>query len=147
MKLIDENGRCMECGCENGDCTCGNDVLVAMSHNLTLEQRQDLQKKGYNAVISKKYMELGCNRLAPTLTSKDLRGLAIQLVKEAKQRGCNAVAMTGEPMLTYFVWREALAQDLNVLQSTTERKTTEVIQEDGSVLKTQVFAHVQWRKL
>jgi hypothetical protein len=55
--------------------------------------------------------------------------------------------MTGEPMLTFLVWKLAKEQGLDVMQSTTERKTKEIVKENGSVLKTQIFEHIQWRKL
>lgn len=37
--------------------------------------------------------------------------------------------------------------NLICIQSTTERKSSEVAQPDGTVLKTAVFQHVQWRKI
>jgi hypothetical protein len=47
-------------------------ILIAMSHALTSSQISDLTDQGYEPIISKKYVELGCNRLAPTLTSLEL---------------------------------------------------------------------------
>ena len=38
-------------------------------------------------------------------------------------------------------------QKLSVIQSTTERRSIEVTNPDGSVTKTQIFQHVQWREM
>jgi len=122
-------------------------VLIAMSHALTQAQILDLTDNGYEAVVSKEFLKLGCNRLVPTLTSLELAKIARQLINEAEALGCEGVAMTGEPMLTFHVWNLASSSDLFVLQSTTERNTIEKVQDDGSVVKTQVFNHVQWRRL
>ena len=122
-------------------------ILVAMSHNLTAQQVESLNNNGYDVVISEEFVNLGCNRLAPTLTSSELLGIATEIVQEAIDNNCSTIAMTGEPMLTFLVWERAEAEGLEILQSTTERKTSEFTNQDGTVTKTQIFFHVQWRKL
>ena len=122
-------------------------ILIAMSHALTPAQVEDLKNNGYEPVISKKYVELKCNRIPATASPNDLLNIAVELVGEAVDKNCEAIAMTGEPMLTFLTWQEALGSGLTVLQSTTERKSIETRNSDGTVTKTNVFEHVQWRML
>jgi len=122
-------------------------VLIAMSHALTEAQKKDLTANGYEAVISQEFVKLGCNRLAPDLSAKDLKIIAEKIISEALFNDCEAIAMTGEPALTFFVWTLAKQNKLTILQSTTQRDTVEKVQNDGSVIKTQVFCHVQWREI
>lgn len=122
-------------------------ILIAMSHKLQEKQVDNLLEIDYQPILSDRFVELGCNRLAPTLTSDELLDIAILIVNEAVSKGCTAIAMTGEPMLTFHTWNKAKEKGLQVLQSTTERKTVEVEQTDGTMLKTKFFDHVQWRLL
>ena len=118
-----------------------------MSHALTQAQILDLTDNGYEAVVSKEFLKSGCNRLAPDLTNKELRSIAFELVKEAQSLDCEFIAMTGEPALTFHIWTIALKNSIGLLQSTTKRDTIEKVQDDGSVVKTQIFKHVQWREI
>ena len=122
-------------------------ILVAMSHALQEKQILTLNELGYEVLISEVYVAEKCNMLSPRLTSQEVREIAYLIVQEGIENECTAIAMTGEPMLTFHVWDIARAYKLEVLQSTTERKTMEVKQPDGSMLKTQIFDHVQWRAI
>ena len=122
-------------------------ILVAMSHALQGKQISALNELGFEVSISETYVAEKCNMLSPYLTSKEVREIAHKIINEAIENGCTGIAMTGEPMLTFHVWDIARASELEVLQSTTERKTVEVKQPDGSMLKTQIFDYVQWRAL
>lgn len=120
-------------------------VLVAMSHALTKAQVEDLQKMGFEPVISENFKKQSCNQLPPSLSSKDIKVIAKSIIDEASS--FQAIAMTGEPALTFWVWSLAKEGGLTILQSTTERKTTEKLLPDGSVEKKQIFEHVQWREI
>ena len=122
-------------------------ILIAMSHKLTDDQRNDLQALGFEPVISQFYTEQKLNQLDPHLSAKEIAVLALKLVNEAKQLDCQAISMVGEPTLQFYVWNYALNAGLEVYVSTTQRISTEQVQEDGTVRKVQIFKHVQWRKI
>jgi hypothetical protein len=54
--------------------------------------------------------------------------------------------VAGEPSLFLHCCLIAKGH-MKVVQSTTERVSTETTQPDGTVLKTAVFKHVQWREI
>jgi hypothetical protein len=116
-----------------------------MSHPLQKKQVDALAEKNISIELSETFVSEKCNQLSPHLTSAKVSTLAELIVNEAISKGCKHIAMTGEPLLTFHVWNLAKEKGLSVLQSTTERKTVEVEQADGTHLKTQVFDHVQWR--
>ena len=122
-------------------------VLVAMSHPLKKKQVDALAEKNITVELSETFVSEKCNQLSPHLTSAKIEKLAFMIVTEAISKGCKHIAMTGEPLLTFHVWTLAKRKGLSVLQSTTERKTVEVEQADGTHLKTQIFDHVQWRTI
>jgi hypothetical protein len=122
-------------------------ILVAMSHQLQEKQTLALNVLGFQVITSEIYISEKCNMLSPNLTSEDLEIISQKIIKEAELKGCSGIIMVGEPMLTFHVWDIARASGLEILQSTTERKTVEETQKDGSIIKTQMFDHVQWRRL
>jgi len=103
----------------------------------------------------------------------EIQEMAKEIVVEAVKAGATHFFCTGEPTLT--MWANLYAgnstygnngitamceypceisgfflsgkERMVCIQSTTERKSVETTQPDGSVVKTQVFSHVQWREM
>ena len=136
-------------------------VFVCLSHTLTPEQITDL---GVETLIVNASSELSFKtRAIPAgATLSDIQSLAAGVVAEA--RACNATHFVcqGEPTLAMWAnlmaggeflskWTEGINfmgwSAMQCIVSTTERVSVETTNADGSVTKTAVFKHVQWRNL
>lgn len=107
-----------------------------------------------------------------TASLAEIQELAKAIVAEAVKAGATHFYCVGEPTLTMWANLYAfqlssvslkIVEDITLLaglnpakeyyskmtciQSTTERKSVEVTNPDGSVTKTAVFQHVQWREM
>ena len=146
-------------------------LYVAFSHKLTEEQT-----KGWEKVVSlsetNPELQAKMSNIPASATLEEIQSLAAAIVKEAIAAGATHFYCSGEP--TLMLWAnlyasQALSMDIHAeeqvsivvgarkgfswrtkmicVQSTTERKSVEVTQDDGTVLKTSVFRHVQWREI
>lgn len=115
------------------------------------------------------------SQIPATATLSEIQELAKAIVVEAVKAGATHFFCTGEPTLTLWANLYAGSQsdfmlDLGYIaytlglnsghfyygsesfkmiciQSTTERRSVEVTNPDGTVTKTQIFSHVQWREM
>lgn len=96
----------------------------------------------------------GMPLVPPTASGAEVRTMAGDIVRRVLAMapvdadGCRAdvlVAVQGEPTLTYAIVRHCEHEDIRAFAATTDRKAVEVVNADGTVTKTSVFAFVQWR--
>lgn len=149
-------------------------LLVAFSHSLTEGQVSDAKKSlGVTEIILLKDTAPEIHSIMTAFPAsasfEDAKQVARNIVAQAIAHECEYLYFAGEPaiqMAVYDViggelmeWDEdhyiynflplrdywALGKKLTLIQSTTERVSSEVIQPDGTVLKTATFKHVQWR--
>lgn len=136
-------------------------VFVCLSHTLTQDQINDL---GNDALVVCASAELSAKtRAIPAgATLSEIQSLAKEVVAEAK--ACNATHFVcqGEPTLAMWAnliaggnfvseWTEGVNHmcwgKMQCMVSTTERQSVDTVNSDGSVTKTAVFKHVQWRNM
>ena len=128
--------------------------------------------QGYDVEIvslkdSNPELQAAMSAIPATAALKQVQTLAKKIVTEAIWIGATHFFCTGEPTLTMWAnlyasgnggfdfskassmvaWSEFRGGVLKCIQSTTERKSSEVVQPDGTVKKTQIFNHVQWREM
>lgn len=124
---------------DNGGIPSGRDGFEVVSdfkdHNfLTLKDVNfDLQAKASN--------------VNPKASLKEIKILAKEIVSEALKNNATHFYLAGEPALSIHANLLAKRKGLVCVQSTTERKSSETVNKDGTVTKTAVFEHVQWRVL
>jgi hypothetical protein len=127
-------------------------LFVAFSHSLTQGQIQDAEKSlGIEELILLKdvdaEMQSKVSQIPASATYVDIIKLATDIVDMAQECGAKFFMIAGEPTLVLHASILAKNCGMEVVQSTTERISSEILQEDGSILKTAVFQHVQWRKV
>jgi hypothetical protein len=139
-------------------------------NNSGLEVTQDVDhnKHLHKGVKTSRFQFLMSN-IPARADLEQVQALAKKIVGEAIKVGATHFFCVGEPTLTLWanviasnqlgfgvqgdnVWANDFVQlrpgaGLICIQSTTERKSVETTQPDGSVLKTAVFNHVQWREM
>lgn len=130
--------------------TMNKKLLVILSHMLTEEQVLALQSEhGITDVVLLSDIHPITAKIVsqvdPNQSSEALRDLANHLIEIAQLEECTHICMQGEPCLQFHVWVGAILNGYNVLQSTTERISKDVVNSDGSVTKISVFQHVKWR--
>jgi hypothetical protein len=126
-------------------------LFVAFSHTLTEGQLSDAKKSmGVEKIIT--LGDVDCklqkefSQVPARATRREIIKLARKIVTLAENLEATHLFVAGEPSL--FLHCCLAAQGImKVVQSTTERISTEVIQPDGTVVKTAVFSHVQWREI
>lgn len=129
-----------------------SNMFVAMSHELTDEQRADAQQHlGITRIITLREVsdELAAkySNIDPAASPDQIAQFVTQLVGWAIRTGCGVFYCTGEPSVLYQANRLAHAYGLRCVQSTTRREAVETTNPDGSVTTTRVFRHVKWRDL
>ncbi len=149
-------------------------LFVAFSHTLTPSQIEGFKtqfasdEEATIVTLAEVAPELQAqmSQIPATASLVEIQELAKAIVAEAVKCGATHFFCTGEPTLTMwaniyasseFEYFNYLLQEWVVygdvyhpmvcIQSTTERKTVEVTNPDGTVTKTQIFSHVQWRKM
>jgi hypothetical protein len=100
------------------------------------------------------------SNIPATATLGEIQKLAKAIVAEAIKVGATHFYCVGEPTLTMWAnlyssqtvpfygldWNTGF-EELVCIQSTTERRSVDVHNPDGSVTKSAVFQHVQWREM
>lgn len=152
-------------------------LFVAMSHTLTQSQIDGFTAQyDVATIVTLKEvapeLQAQMSQIPATSTLGEIQSLAKAIVAEAIKAGATHFYCVGEPTLTmwanlyasqykekeYWKVRSQSFDDcdfeenpcptgLTCIQSTTERKSVETHNPDGTVTKTAVFEHVQWRKL
>jgi hypothetical protein len=138
-------------------------LFVAMSHQLTSEQIESAQRTlGVNSIVLLSDLNASLSEQMGQIPAQwgahDIIGLAKQIVAEADKSLATHFCCLGQPSL--FLWANLIASGrahfinpafgsykLICVESTTERISTETKLNDGSVIKTSTFRHVQWRKI
>lgn len=114
-----------------------------MSHTLTPDQEIGWDTISIVSADTKKQT----SQVSADATLLDIKELASVVVAEAIAAKATHILVTGEPTLMLHANLMAHELGLVCVQSTTQRDTVETVQPDGSVTKTQVFRHVQWREM
>ena len=141
-------------------------LFVAFSHSLTPSQFEGFKAQygeGKIVTLAEVAPELQkqMSNIPATASLVEIQELAKAIVAEAVKAGATHFFCTGEPTLTMWanLYASRIAFDaidgivfrkpsgLTCIQSTTERRSVEVTNPDGTVTKTNVFQHVQWRKM
>jgi hypothetical protein len=127
-------------------------LFVAFSHKLTEAQVSDAKASlGVERIVTlgevDPELQKQFSQVPAIATTDEVVDLASGIVGQAIGHCATHIYVAGEPTLALHASIMAHEAGLCVVQSTTERRSTEVVQPDGSVLKTAVFAHVQWRRV
>lgn len=127
-------------------------LFVAFSHTLTEGQVSDAKSYlGVSSIVTLAEVAPGIqaqfSQVSAYATTQDIIELAREIVSIALDSDATHFYVAGEPSLALHCSMIAHSCELIVVQSTTERKSVESVQPDGSVQKTAVFAHVQWRRV
>lgn len=127
-------------------------LFVAFSHSLTSEQISDAQKTlGIDEIVSlgesNPELQKMVSNVDPEATPQHIMVLAQNLINEASKANATHFYMAGEPALFLYSTLFANKYGLKVVQSTTKRESVETTKPDGTVIKTAIFKHVQWREL
>ena len=127
-------------------------LFVAFSHTLTQAQIEDAKASlGVSSIVTlaevAPAMQAMFSQVSAYATTQDIIELAREIVSIALDSGATHFYVAGEPSLALHCSMIAHSCELVVVQSTTERKSVETHQPDGSVVKSAVFQHVQWRRV
>lgn len=131
-------------------------LFVAFSHTLT-----EAQKEGWDSIVTlaevAPELQTRFSQVPATATLHEIQELACDVVRVAQKAKATHFFCVGEP--TLCTWANLYAADIythrdgdvtaaemTCVQSTTERVSVETTQPDGTVVKTAVFKHVQWRE-
>jgi hypothetical protein len=91
-------------------------------------------------------LQFQASNVPASWSSEQVKELAKAIVAEAAKANATHFYIAGEPTLVMFANLNAV-QFMCCVQSTTERRSVETINADGTVTKSSVFEHVQWRVL
>lgn len=127
-------------------------LFVAFSHTLTKEQITDaISSLGVEEIVTLKAvtpeLQKKFSQVPADASTLEIISLASAVVSEAQIAGATHIYVAGEPSIVVHASLIARDRGIKVVQSTTERISKEVPQADGTVVKTAVFAHVQWREV
>jgi hypothetical protein len=148
-------------------------MFVAFSHTLTEAQIEDAKKSLYVTEIVylkdvRPELQAKFSNVNSKSSKQEIKDLAQTIVEYAIASNAKVFFCTGEPSVTmwanlyaggYVNTSHAIAsyrnknedlfegQTMQCVQSTTERNSVEKTEPDGTVTKTQIFRHVQWRNL
>jgi len=128
-------------------------LFVAFSHSLTEGQIADAKASlGIEKIILLKEvapeLQIKMSQIPATATISQIKDLAIAVVDVAAYHEATHFYVAGEPAFTMHSALEAASKyKFKVVSSTTERVSKETAQPDGSIVKTAVFQHVQWRPM
>lgn len=123
-------------------------LFVCFSHTLTADQ-----KEGWDEIIELKDCgqegaELAnyAKNVPADAESQEVRNFAIEIVMTAIKNRATHFYCTGESCL--MINANSLASNtMTCVSSTTARVQEEKTNENGEVIKTSVFKHVQWREV
>ena len=121
-------------------------LFLVTSHNLTPDQIADLKATfGVEDIITPTpEIAQMCKAIPATDSFEHISHLAVEIVEQAYRSKCNYLCVMGEPALVTLCYTN-LVSPLTFIQATTDRISIDQPQADGSVIKTAVFKHVQWR--
>jgi hypothetical protein len=141
-----------------------NVFFVCLSHTLTDEQVASLNTTfgNGNIVLVSPELKAHTSQIAANSSLEEIQALATSVVSEAKSVNATHFICQGEP--TFAMWANLMAgaafiadwcegtnfmnwRSMKCITSTTERVSVQTEHSDGSVTKTAVFKHVQWRNL
>lgn len=126
-------------------------MLVLLNHALTEEQKKDAQvnlgvvsfvepSQDIRSIWSNIIPEGGLNNEYGKQLKKVIDWIQVNSMRD------DYVLVQGEFGATYYVITYCIINGLIPIYATTRREAVEVIREDGSVEKKQVFRHVQFRE-
>jgi hypothetical protein len=122
-------------------------VLVIMSHDITQAQIDDFGGKVIMLKEINPSLQLHASNISPKATLTDIEILADRIASTAQMLRCSHIAVMGEPTLVMHTALYANSYGIIPITSTTERISKDVLQADGSVVKTAIFNHVMWREM
>lgn len=118
-------------------------LFVCTSHVLTPEQLEGWSEVVY---VSKETNDL-TRQIPADASLQDVKALANRVLAEVCNTDATHFFCVGEPTLTLHANMLANTVGFVCVQSTTERKSVDQVQPDGTIHKTAVFKHVQWREM
>lgn len=123
-------------------------LLVAIQHQLTAEQIQELKEMGYvgDIILLKDHNPDLFNKLS---NCPDNQFELLQLAKELVSNGLNADLLRpiGSPAFNAVLDRVLFETHVKSLFSHSERISVDEPQADGSVVKKSVFKHIKFFKV
>lgn len=152
-------------------------LFVAFSHTLTQSQIDGFfAQYGEGKIVTLREvapeLQAQMSQIPATASISDIQELAKAIVAEAVKAGATHFFMVGEPTLTMWanlyagmskwgnrsihVWSDDpyagimpffIDKPMVCIQSTTERRSVDELQPDGSVKKMAIFSHVMWREM
>ena len=141
-----------------------NVFFVCLSHTLTDEQVASLNSTfgNGNIVLVSPEVKARTSQIPSDASLEEIQNLATIVVSEAKSVNATHFICAGEP--TFAMWANIIAggsfiadwcegtnfmnwKAMKCITSTTERVSVDTVNADGSVTKTAVFKHVQWRNM
>lgn len=119
-------------------------LFLVMSHNLTQDQ---IESFGGEIIKLDGGLAEAAKNLPAEWSWSKVRDLALEIVMSADSKGCTHISVMGEPALVTACFQAVRAvSSMKFIQSTTQRISVDTPQPDGTVVKTAVFKHVQWRE-
>jgi len=118
-----------------------------MSHDISQAQIDDFGGKVIMLKEVNPSLQLHASNISPRASLKDIVILADRIASTAQMLMCSHIAIMGEPTLVLHTVLYANSYGITPITSTTERVSKDVLQADGSVVKTAIFNHVMWRNM
>ena len=123
-------------------CRAAIGVVNLTQHEATTDQRDaGVVSSPYNAHIK----ALLTFNVIPS--AGDIEERAVKLAEYAYGSGCKQAMIGGAPYLMSALERALKAQGITPVYAFSQRESVETIEEDGSVVKTNVFKHVGFVKV
>ena len=120
-------------------------ILVVMSHALSDTQKEALAD--FTIAEPTQAIAMAAKNVDPKASTQEIRNLAANIVRLALEKNCTHLLCMGEPSLFFATVTLAKLNGITCCVATTERISQEITLPDGSVKKTNVFSHVQFRDL
>jgi hypothetical protein len=122
-------------------------LLVVMSHDISQAQIDDF---GGEVIVLKQVspsIQEKASNISPRAQLLEIQILAVKIAQYAHGLKCTHIAIMGEPALVLNTAMYANNYGIIPITSTTERISKDILQADGSVVKTATFKHVMWRMM
>jgi len=131
-----------------------NTFFNITNHNLTKEQVKDLEENHQVGEIinlpddlKQLWGQIPADKDSKELKREIVEPIANWVLQEVKS-DAGAIAMVmGEMTVAYSLIKELGEYGVNIVVATSKRESKEVLQEDGSIRKVNIFKHVMFRYL
>jgi len=122
-------------------------LIVVMSHSISEDQVTDAKLELGVDTVEQMTGDVAdaCKAIDPNASFQQIRGLAADVVGTAFGMDATHISVMGEPALVTAAYEFAQHNGMTFIQSTSERVSQDIPQEDGTIKKISMFKHVQWR--